>query len=246
MPRFFLNKEQLDGATAVVLTGDDARHISLSLRMAVGDGIVLSDGEGREYEARLSAFTEDSVTAEILSSRESLAEPRVSIRLYQAYPKGDKLDVIVQKAVELGVSAVIPFVSERCIKRPPREKNEKNTERLSRIAAEAAKQCGRALLPTVTAPMNFSSAIADAVSQGPVFFCYEDEHTLTLKAAFSALPPETKTVSFVIGSEGGFSPKEAEEARAAGAIPVSLGRRILRCETAPAFVLSACSYEFEL
>lgn len=246
MPRFFLKKEQLADATAVTLTGDDARHISLSLRMAVGDSIILSDGEGREYEARLSAFTQDSVTAEILSSHASLAEPTIAIRLYQAYPKGDKLDTIVQKAVELGASIVIPFMSERCIKRPPKEKTEKNTDRLSRIAAEAAKQCGRALLPTVTAPMNFSAAIADAVSHGPVFFCYEDEKMLSLKTALSTLPPETKAVSFVVGSEGGFSPKEVEEAKLLGAVPVSLGNRILRCETAPVFALSACAYALEL
>ena len=129
MPRFFLSKEQLTDMTSVTLSGDDARHISFSLRMAVGDRLILSDGEGQEYEARLTSFTEDSVTAEILSSRKSLAEPPVQIRLYQAYPKGDKLDTIVQKAVELGVSSVIPFVSERCIKRPPKEKAEKNTRK---------------------------------------------------------------------------------------------------------------------
>ncbi len=246
MPRFFLSKEQLTDMTSVTLSGDDARHISFSLRMAVGDRLILSDGEGQEYEARLTSFTEDSVTAEILSSRKSLAEPPVQIRLYQAYPKGDKLDTIVQKAVELGVSSVIPFVSERCIKRPPKEKAEKNTERLSRIAAEAAKQCGRASLPSVSAPMDFLSAVEDAARHGPVIFCYEAEENMSLKAVLSSLPSDIKTISFMIGSEGGFSPSEAEAARMRGAISVSLGHRILRCETAPAFVLAACVYAFEL
>ena len=242
MPRFFVNKEQIDG-DEIRLIGDDARHIARSLRMAVGDTLTVSDGEGQDYLCRLERIRDEECVLTAIESRSSSAESPISISLFMAYPKGDKLEVVIQKAVELGADRIIPFESERCIKRPKADKLDKQLARLSRIAEEAAKQCGRAKLPTVEAPMSYGEMLKEATKADKAIFCYEAEDGLTLKGALAG---EMRTVSVIVGCEGGFSPDEVARAREAGAISVSLGRRILRCETAPSFVLAALSYEFEL
>ena len=242
MPRFFVKKEDISDGVAT-LYGDDARHIARSLRMAVGDELTLTDGEGMDYVCRLSYIRDEECRLEICSEAVSSTEPPIAIDLYMAYPKGDKLEIVIQKAVELGASRIIPFESSRCIKRPKAEKIDKQIARLSRIAEEAAKQCGRSRLPSVEMPMSFAEMLSSATRADRAIFCYEDESEVSLK---SVLCDKFSSISIIIGSEGGFSPEEAEAAKAAGAIPVSLGKRILRCETAPSFVLAAISYEFEL
>ena len=244
MPRFFAKNEAF-GESCVSITGADAYHIARSLRMAVGDRLTLCDGEGREYACRLTKIRDDECVCEILSSCESTSESPVEITLFQAYPKGDKLEIVIQKAVELGASAIIPFESSRCIKRPSSDKAEKQNARLSRIAEEAAKQCGRARLPRVFTPLSFKDAIAEAAKSELALFCYEGEGTLSLKRALTE-NKGVRSISVTVGSEGGFSPEEAKLAEAAGLIPVNLGPRILRCETAPSYALSAISYFFEL
>ena len=162
-----------------------------------------------------------------------------------AYPKGDKLETVIQKAVELGAARIIPFESSRCIKRPKAEKVDKQTARLERIAEEAAKQCGRARIPTVTHPHGFNEMLR-AISEVELpMICYENEDGLTIKSAIKNIQPP-KSVAIIVGSEGGFSPEEVSAALEAGCKSVSLGNRILRCETAPLYALSAISYEFEL
>ena len=242
MPRFFLDRGQI-GESSLVLRGDDAHHISYSLRMAVGDEITVCDGEGTEYLCSLSAFNGDTVTASILSRRVGKTESPVHIRLYMAYPKGDKLETVVQKAVELGASHILPFESERCVKRPHAEKAEKQTARLARIATEAAKQCGRSRLPSVSTPISFSDVLRDDAELR--IFCYEGEGAKSLRALLEGMVMP-KTVSVVIGSEGGFSPAEAAAAKEAGFLLANLGPRILRCETAPEFALTALCYRWEL
>ena len=242
MPRFFLDRGQI-GESSLVLRGDDAHHISYSLRMAVGDEITVCDGEGTEYLCSLSAFDGDTVTASILSRQTGKTESPVNIRLYMAYPKGDKLETVVQKAVELGACRILPFESERCVKRPHAEKAEKQTARLTRIATEAAKQCGRSRLPSVSTPITFSDVLKDDAELR--IFCYEGEGAQSLRALLEGRPMP-KTVSVVIGSEGGFSPAEASAAEDAGFLLANLGPRILRCETAPEFALSAFCYRWEL
>ncbi len=245
MPRFFIDRNEIkDGR--VTLTGEDARHISRALRMAVGDALVLSDGEGNELSCRLVAFTDETVTAEILHEAPSENESPIEVHLYQGYPKGDKLETVIEKAVELGVTTVTPFLSSFVVKRPQAEKGEKLLARHNKIAAAAAQQCGRARLPQVLPTLPFDAMLRDALSRGPVLFCYEGGGTTPLPAVLHALPVGTRALSIIIGSEGGFSGKEAEAAVAAGAIPTGLGKRILRAETAPLLVLSAISYAFEL
>ncbi|MFA5562525.1 MAG: 16S rRNA (uracil(1498)-N(3))-methyltransferase [Eubacteriales bacterium] len=242
MPRFFVPAGQV-GAGEVRITGADALHIARSLRMAVGEQVTVCDGEGREYTCRLTHIRDEQVLAEILACRDAGDAPR-AVHLYQALPKGDKLEFIVQKAVELGVTELTPFVSERCIRRPLPEKAERQSARLRRIAEEAAKQCGRATLPRVNETISFETLLQHPPAC-PVLFCYEGEGTRSLKTCLRELAPLPE-VAFIVGSEGGFSPREAELAVRAGFFPCHLGRRILRCETAPLFVLSALCYEFEL
>lgn len=244
MPRFFVPSVNFSD-DGVKICGDDARHIARSLRMAEGDTVTVCDMHGTEHECRLTKIRDEECTCEILSSKQGENEPPVRISLFMAYPKADKLEYIVQKAVELGASEIIPFESERCIKRPAPEKAEKNTQRLQRIASEAAKQCGRSVLPAVSAPITYSEVLKRAKDAELPIFCYEGDGTCSLKEILESRP-DARTVSVVVGCEGGFSSKEAESAKDAGFMMANLGARILRCETAPSFALSSVIYFFEL
>ncbi len=244
MPAFFINKEDIDGDFAFV-RGDDAYHIARSLRMAVGDRLTLCDGCDTAFDCRLTKIRDELCECEILGSAPSKAEPPLKITLFMAYPKGDKLEVVIQKAVELGASVIVPFESERCIKRPKADKIDKQLARLQRIAEEAAKQCGRGILPKVSAPVSFREMLRLASECELSLFCYEGEGAKSLKSVLDA-SGDIKSICAVVGSEGGFSPDEAALAVQAGLASVNLGPRILRCETAPDYILSAISYKFEL
>ena len=242
MPRFFVTKEMIQDGVATI-EGNNAFHIARSLRMAVGDEIYISDGEGKEYLARLTKIRDEECTADIIEERAS-SEPDMSITLYMAYPKGDKLETVIQKAVELGATRIVPFESSRCIKRPKADKVAKQGERLSKIAEEAAKQCGRAIVPEVALPLSYSAMLNDVKSSELKLICYEKESDLSIKALLSDKKPAS--IAIIVGCEGGFSPEEVEEAISAGCHSVTLGKRILRCETAPSAVLSMILYQYEM
>lgn len=264
MPRFFVPPADF-GADTVTLRGDNARHIAYALRMAAGDTVTLCDGAGRAAVYRLARFAGDTVTAERLPDAVPDGELPLAVTLYMGMPKGDKLELVVQKAVELGAAAIVPFVGERSVVRPRAERAERQTERLSRIAQEAAGQCGRAVLPRVGAPLPFAAALADAKRRGAqLLLCYEDEHALSLRRALEALraawvadgqnAPETAAradggarpaIALFVGAEGGISPAEVAAFRAAGGQTVTLGPRILRCETAPLAALACVGFVFE-
>lgn len=244
MPRFFIDKSQI-GEGTLRISGTDARHIARSLRMAVGDVVTVCDGEGNEYISSLTKIRDEECECSIAEVRRSSSEPKSRITLFMAYPKSDKLETVIQKAVELGASEIVPFESSRCIKRPSPEKAERNTARLSRIAEEAAKQCGRSRIPEVRMPISFSEALESASRCDLAIFCYEGDGTRSLKQILGEAQ-QTRTVSVVVGCEGGFSREEAKAAAERGFAMANLGRRILRCETAPAFALSSIIYHFEL
>ena len=250
MPRFFVRREQIvDGI--VTLTGDDAHHVSRSLRMAAGERITVCDMQKYEYECELSEFLPDRVRARVLSSVKSDTEPPYAVHVYQALPKGDKLDSVIQKAVECGASELTTFESERCVTRVKAEAEDKKVERRRKIAHEAAKQSGRGIIPEVHPTVRFDEAIQAAARADIPLFCYEGDGTAPLASVLRscrARLPEggVPTVSVVIGSEGGFSTAEAARAIEGGMIPVGLGKRILRTETAAAFVLACLVYELEL
>lgn len=251
MPRFFVTKDQIENGK-VTLIGDDAHHISRSLRMAAGEQIVVCDMQKNEYVCILDEFLPDRVTANVISSSKSDTEPLYVANLYQALPKGDKLDLIIQKAVECGVSSITTFNSDRCIAKD-KDDGDKKLVRRQRIALEAAKQSGRGIVPAVMPSVSFKEAVSRAAEADIALFCYEGDSTEPLKSFLSRKRRELEangttepTVSIVIGSEGGFSIPEVELARSKGLVPIGLGKRILRTETASSFVLACLCYEMEL
>lgn len=243
MPRFFVNKEAVSEGE-IAISGADAHHIARSLRMAEGDTITVCDGSGKEYHSTLTRIRDEECICRIDEICESLTEPPCNITLYMAYPKGDKLETVIQKAVELGATEIVPFESSRCIKRPKADKADKQTARLQRIAEEAAKQCGRAKIPEVSQPVSFKEMLTMAGSATLPLLCYESEDGRSIKDEIKGNPPEK--IAVIVGCEGGFSPDEVALAKESGIISVSLGKRILRCETAPLYALAAISYELEL
>ena len=246
MPRFFVPGEQIN-EEIVNIYDEDASHISYSLRMAKGEVITVCDETGKEYECVLLELTRERVIAKIVNEKLSETESPFHITLYQALPKGDKLETVIQKAVECGVSEIVPFESERCVVKVKSDAEERKTIRRNRIAQEAAKQCGRGRIPQVSETVGFLEAVERASLADLCLICYEDESGTTLKQALQKISPKAgSTISVMIGSEGGFSPGEIEAAKKHGMISVSLGKRILRTETAPIFVLSCLAYQFEL
>lgn len=277
MPRFFVDKtaffDTVDtGAekTANVtekfarIVGDDAFHIARSLRMAVGEHVTICDTESTDYECELEKITDNEVVVKIISEKASESEPPYYATLFQALPKGDKLDFIIQKSVECGAFAIIPFESERCIAKSKSDVEARKTERRNKIAAEAAKQCGRGIVPGVSDTVSFDAMLAMAAKCDIGLFCYEEcglRNSLNIKKVLEEqlevtdnnvpgeekkLPVRKKSIAVVIGSEGGFSEREAEKAKATGLIPVGLGKRILRTETAAVFSLACIAYSFDM
>ena len=243
MPRFFLPSGSFENGEAVI-TGSDARHISLSLRMAVGDPIVLCDMRENEYSCVISEISPDRVRAKILSSSRSESEPPSVITLYQAIAKGEKMDNIVQKSVELGACRIVPVRTERCIAKITPDAEDGKVKRWQKIASEAAGQCGRGIIPQVMSPVSFENALDEMKKDELAFVCYEGDGTLPLTSILD--DQVKKSISFLIGPEGGLSAAETELARRKGISLAGLGKRILRTETAPCFVLSCISFSYEL
>ena len=236
MPRFFVDSVE---GEIVEITGEDARHIALSLRMKNGEHLVLCDGKGREADAVIREAFPESVVLDILERKDSAAEPETEVILYQALPKFDKLEYIVQKSVELGVSKIVPVLTSRCISRPDEKTMKKKLERLRKIADEAAKQSGRGKLPEVGELMTYKNAVLEmAKAETPIFFFEHAQYPL-----HEIMEKRTgKTIAMMVGSEGGFSDDEVDFAAEHGALIASLGPRILRCETAPVAALAAIMY----
>jgi 16S rRNA (uracil1498-N3)-methyltransferase len=244
MPRFFLLSEKAENGVFEI-RGDDARHISFSLRMRQGETLCVCDGEGTDYECRIVFMDGETVRLEVLSSHRTITEPPLDICLYQSVPKGDKFEYIVQKAVELGVSRIVPVYSSRCIVKPDAKSEEKKAVRLSRIAHEAAKQCGRGRIPRIMPYMTYAEAIRAGGENA--FICYENEKSFSLKSYLQTLSEKNaSSLAFFVGPEGGYSEAEVALAAQHGIPAVELGPRILRSETASGFVLSSLTYAFEL
>ena len=253
MPRFFVDPSAIT-EDEIILTGDNAHHAAYSLRLAPGDRIKVCDQQ-TAYLCEMVSFDSESAKARILSSAPIDTEPPFAARLYQALPTGDKLDTIIQKAVECGVSEVIPFESSRCIVRAKPEAEGRKTERRCRIAEEAAKQCGRGIIPTVKPTISYKEALEAARTADLVLFCYEGQDVIPLPAVMKQARPlldaaeqsgKRPKIAIFVGSEGGFSTEEATAARTVGAVMTGLGKRILRTETASGFVLSCLIYALEL
>lgn len=225
MPRFFL--EEID-RTCPKITGSDANHIGRSLRMKPGEMLTVCV-RGTDYKCEIASITPEEVFLNILSSEPCAAEPSIRLTLFQAMPKSDKLEQIVQKSVELGVSEIVPVITRRCISRPSEKDFSKKLERYNKIALSAAKQSGRGMIPRVAPAVDLDTAIERMLETDCPAMLYEAGGI-----RFSQLETEgKKTFSLLVGSEGGFDPEEAQRASNAGIPSIWLGERILRCETAP-------------
>jgi len=235
--RFFALVDNIIDGDFIRLGAEDFSHIR-ALRLRPSELFIVCDGEGTDYICRLGERGED--VAVIVETRRTLGEPDVDCGVYLAYAKGDRLDFAVQKSVELGAREIILFPSERCIAVPGDAS--KKAARFQRISLEAAKQCGRGRVPNVLTANSFEDAVNKAGRAKLPLFCYEDEKKHSLKSVLESYNGKFETVSIFTGPEGGFSPQEAKLAADSGMISVTLGARILRCETAPIAALTALMY----
>ncbi len=233
MPHRYFTRELADGQAA--LTGSDAHHLANVMRARPGEQVVLCGPDGLEYTGTVTAILPGRVEFSVSEGAPSKAEPDLAVTLFVGYPKQGKLEEIIRHSVELGVSRIVPFFSRYCVAAPKKE--DVKNERYNRIAAEAAKQAGRAVLPRVELPLaRFSDVCGALAGYDKALFFYEGGGE-PLRAVLA--PGSARTLALVTGSEGGFSPEEAGAAAAAGAVTVGLGPRILRCETAPLAALTA-------
>lgn len=232
MPRFFIDAAPAAGET-YTLTGGDARHIAGALRMTPGETLTLCDGKGRDYACTLTALEREAVTVTVDAVTPNASEPSLAVTLYMGLPKADKLEWIIQKAVELGVTAIVPVVTARSIARVDGKDAEKKRTRWQKIAAEAAGQSGRGIIPTVEAPISFKQALPRLAAENTLL-CYEGGG----QPIGQLVSREDTALSLVVGPEGGFDPAEVAAVTAGGGRIATLGPRILRCETAPIAALA--------
>ena len=237
MVRFFVNPEELEG-DELQLSGENAQHAKV-LRLKNGEEVLVCNGEGQEC----LCVVEDgaSWTLSVKERRESQTEAAVKVSVYMAFPKADKLEHVIQKATELGAYEIVAFPSGRCVSRPDEKSLKKKLERWQKIAASAAEQSGRGRVPQVMVLGSFQEALQRAAQADKALMFYENEQAVTLKMALSS--SGYATVSLLTGPEGGLEEKEVEQAREAGLQVCTLGKRILRCETAPLCALSAVMYD---
>lgn len=241
--RFFVDPAIIDGETASIV-GDVAHQMGNVLRLKPGDHVVLLDGSGREHEAEITGFSKDEVKARIIGATDCLAEPGLQLTLAVCLPKGDKLELIVQKCTELGISGMIALDSERSVARLDSAKAAERLARWRRIALEAAEQAGRAKAPDIEGVMPFGDMVKDIHRYGLTLLAWEDEQQTSLREALAG-HRAAESIALIVGPEGGLSAREVDAAREAGARCVSLGCRTLRCETAAIAACAAIMYEVE-
>lgn len=237
MVRFFITPEELDGEI-LFLTGENAQHAKV-LRLKENEQVLVCDGQGREALCRIRENGSWELLREEL--RQSTSEASIQVRVYLAFPKADKLEHVIQKATELGAYEIIAFPSARCVSKPDEKSLKKKLERWQKIAASAAEQSGRGRIPQVRVLSSYQAALVEAANSDKALLFYENEQAVTLKMALSE--SAYHTVSLLTGPEGGLEEREVEQARNAGLQVCTLGKRILRCETAPLCALSAVMYD---
>ena len=236
MPRFFVEEIPEDRG---YLGGEDGRHAAKSLRMRPGETLTLCDGRGTDGECRVTAVDGQGLEFQVEDRHPSRGEPRTKVTVCQCLAKGDKLETVTQKAVELGAWEIWPVESSRCVARLDPKSAGKKTARLQKIAREAAMQSGRGAIPQVLEPVPLKRALETAGKEGEILFFYERGEG-SLKEALETCGDR---LFLFVGPEGGFSPEEAELARSLGGKVLSLGPRILRTETAPLAALSCVFYQ---
>lgn len=239
MTRFFVTPEDL-AAQRPELTGENAKHAKV-LRLKCGEEVLLCDGQGRECLCAVAEVADGRIGLNVLQRRDSDTEAAVLVSVYMAYPKADKLEHVIQKATELGAYEIVAFPSGRCISKPDEKSLSKKLERWQKIAASASEQSGRGRIPQVLTLPSYKAALERASQADKALLFYENERATTLRMALES--GAYRTVSLLTGPEGGLEEKEVQQALDAGLQVCTLGKRILRCETAPLCALSAVMYD---
>ena len=239
MTRFFVEPEELQ-PDFLVLTGENAQHAKV-LRLKNGEQVLVCDGQGNECVCTVSDVSPGQIGLVVNKRQDSETEARVRVSVYMAFPKADKLEHVIQKATELGAFEIVAFPSSRCVSKPDDKSLKKKLERWQKIASSAAEQSGRGRIPEVLVLPSYKAALDRAAKADKALLFYENEQATTLKMALSA--GEYHTVSLLTGPEGGLEEKEVAQAAEAGLRVCTLGKRILRCETAPLCALSAVMYD---
>jgi len=245
MSRFFVNPGDVWENGIHIRSKEDIHHISKVLRLKPGDEIDISDSECWEYRVEIQLMEQDVIETRIIDKQKFAREPKLKITLFQGLPKQGKMELIIQKAVELGVFSIVPVFTDRSIV-TDNGKMGKKIERWQKIADEAVKQCKRGIIPRITTEMNFKEMGQALGEYDLVLFPYENEEDKSIKGALQNLREKPGTVAIIIGPEGGFSEKEAAFMKGSGAEIVSLGKTILRTETAGIAAIAMTMYELEL
>ena len=239
MTRFFVEPELME-EESILLTGENAAHAKV-LRLKEGEQVVVCDGEGRECLCAVTQPGGKEISLQVLQRMDSSSEAAVKVSVYMALPKADKLEHVIQKATELGAYEIVTFPSARCVSRPDEKSLSKKLERWQKIASSAAEQSGRGRIPKVVVLPSYAAALERARESDLAILFYENEHATTLRIALES--KAYRSVSLLSGPEGGLEETEVAQAERAGLSVCTLGKRILRCETAPLCGLSAVMYD---
>ena len=247
MPRFYVDGVDASGKS-IFITGEDVNHIRNVLRLAIGDEIIVCDGAGKEYSCRITKIEREYVEVDIEDMNKNASELPCKITLFQGMPKSDKLEFVIQKAVELGAYEICPVLTKRTVVKLEDKKKEKKIERYQAIAESAAKQSGRGIIPSVHMFMGWKDALKYAVNFDMLIIPYENadgiEYAKSVMGSAARLPKGSR-IGIFIGPEGGFTEEEVNEAKQAGAKVITLGNRILRTETAGLTTLSILMFMME-
>lgn len=247
MHHFFVKAEQIreeEGVKTVRITGQDLHHAKQVLRIRQGESLLISDGMGKDYSCVVRSVEDEAILAEVLVQEEERELPS-SLILYQSLVKGEKMEWIIQKAVELGVSRIVPAAAKNSVVKLDRKKEESKRQRWQAIAESAAKQSKRSRIPEIGAVLSLEEAFDEAGDCDVRLFAYEHEEGMAGTARELDRVKAGQKIALFIGPEGGFSPEEAELARKRGFSSVSLGKRILRAETAGLALLSVLMMKLE-
>ena len=236
---FFVSSSDIHN-DIVSFSREDSKHIAVVLRMREGDTIIVCDDSSQKHKCRISSVSKETVIADIVSTEYYSNRPSASVTVYAGLSKGDRFDYLIQKCVECGVDAIVPFISDRCVARPAPTEYEKKRIRFQKIADEAVSQSKRSNRVIVKSILSFKEAVKLASSHKTPLFLYEDENKLSLSTVLKN--SDGKDYSVFTGPEGGFSESESQYAISSGMNVVSIGPRILRCETAPVAALCAIMY----
>ena len=246
MQRFFAEPYQIqEEESKITLTGSDLNHMKNVLRLRIGEEVWISDGSKKEYHCTIEEFMEDCAILHILEAEEAGYELPNQIYLFQGLPKGDKMELIIQKAVELGVYSIVPVEMKRCVVKLDEKKAQKKTARWQQISESAAKQSKRMLIPEVKRVMTWKEALAFAKELDVLLVPYELAKGMKETREIISSIKSDQSIGIFIGPEGGFAQEEVQAAIEAGAKPVTLGKRILRTETAGMTMLSILMFTLE-